>query len=80
MATKKETRDDPTSCWNEAQDHEPVFVLRGRDPIAATVVAAWAEHYKELRSPMLKFEQDKYNEARRIARDMEAYARKELLG
>lgn len=33
----------PTSCLNKAGDDEPIFVLRAKDPIAAYVVALWAE-------------------------------------
>lgn len=33
---------DPTSCLSKAGDDEPLFVLRAKDPLAPTVVRAWA--------------------------------------
>lgn len=32
---------DPTSCINKANDDEPVFVLRAKDPLAPDVIRAW---------------------------------------
>jgi hypothetical protein len=33
---------NPNSCLNKAADDEPIFVLRGRDILAAEVVRFWA--------------------------------------
>ena len=40
--TKAENMKDPQSCLNKAAQDEPVFILRAKDPLAATVVACWA--------------------------------------
>lgn len=42
MSTKSETLRDPASCLNRAGPHEPIFVLRGRDPQAAQTIRLWA--------------------------------------
>lgn len=33
---------EPTSCFNKAQDEEPIFVLLGRDAAAAATIRFWA--------------------------------------
>ena len=33
----------PTSCLNKADDNEPIFVLRAKDPIAFMIVEEWAD-------------------------------------
>lgn len=40
--TKAELLADPESCWNKAEDDEPVFVVLGRDPAAGDTVRYWA--------------------------------------
>jgi hypothetical protein len=57
----------PTSCLNRAQDDEPVFVLRAKDPIAAGVVRAWAQHALD------HHEGAKIDEALALAEQMEAW-------
>lgn len=44
MSTKAQTLRDPRSCWNRADDNEPVFVLLGRDKSAAVAIRAWIQH------------------------------------
>lgn len=39
---KKDELRNPTSCLNKAAPDEPVFVLRGKDIIAAATVRHWA--------------------------------------
>lgn len=39
--TKAGERDRPDSCWNRAEDDEPVFVLRARDKAAILAVLSW---------------------------------------
>lgn len=41
MATKRQLIDDPESCLNKAADDEPLFLLRGQDIFAPTLVRAW---------------------------------------
>lgn len=43
MATKQDNLRDPGSCLNKASADEPIFVLRGNDPLAAQTVRLWAE-------------------------------------
>lgn len=43
MGLKKEELLNPQSCLNKAADHEPVFVLRAKDPLAANAVRDWAD-------------------------------------
>lgn len=40
---KMQTISDPKSCLNKAESDEPIFVLRGKDPLAAQTVRNWAE-------------------------------------
>lgn len=42
MSTKREVRNNPASCWNKAGEHEPVFVLLGRDVVAPNTIRFWA--------------------------------------
>lgn len=65
----------PTSCLNKAQDDEPVFVLRAKDPLAADIVRIWA--MMAHRSP---HEIWKVKEARELANQMDLWraARSEI--
>ncbi len=45
MATKQVELNDPNSCLNRAQADEPLFVLRGNDPLAPGQVRGWAFAY-----------------------------------
>lgn len=42
MALKRDEIKDPNSCLNRAADDEPIFVLRGKDPLSAKLVRTWA--------------------------------------
>lgn len=42
MSTKREVRNNPRSCWNKAHDHEPMFILLGRDVAAPNAIRFWA--------------------------------------
>ncbi|HZF19463.1 MAG TPA: hypothetical protein VE008_07130 [Burkholderiales bacterium] len=42
MAIKRDEIADPNSCLNRATDEEPIFVLRGKDPLFAKIVEEWA--------------------------------------
>lgn len=57
-------------CYSKAEPDEPMFVLLGRDPAAATLVQLWAE----LRLRM-GADPDKIEEARKCANEMADYAR-----
>lgn len=43
---KSDELTNPYSCLNQSYPDEPIFVLRARDPLAATTVRAWAEAAK----------------------------------
>lgn len=38
---KSQEINDPLSCLNRAEDDEPVFVLRAKDPLATIAVSFW---------------------------------------
>ena len=42
---------DPNSCLNKAEDDEPIFVLRAKDPIAAHIINHWADTAKGIHEP-----------------------------
>ena len=42
MSTKQQNLERYGSCWNKAEDDEPVFIIRAKDPIGAMIVRLWA--------------------------------------
>lgn len=52
---------DPNSCWNKAQNDEPVFVLLGRDFASLTAVLNWV--VVRCKFKLNKFEDDQIQEA-----------------
>lgn len=42
MATKVDELRNADSCFNKAASDEPIFVLRGKDPLAGAAVRLWA--------------------------------------
>lgn len=73
MATKSENILDPQSCWNRAEDGEPVFILRANDFEAPAVVISWAQRYlirKNGWANMTLTQREKYAQALAVARDM----------
>lgn len=38
---KEFERSEPNSCWNKAEQYEPVFVLIGRDKAAPATIRFW---------------------------------------
>lgn len=42
MATKAELIADPNSCWNQAADDAPVFVMIPTDSTAPETIRSWA--------------------------------------
>ncbi len=69
MATKKNP--GKFDCYANAKPDEPMFVLLGRDPMAATLVRAWADMRETLGE-----DPDKIAEARACADALDAWARK----
>lgn len=41
---KRDELEQPNSCINKAANDEPVFVLRAKDPLAASAVEYWAKN------------------------------------
>lgn len=58
-------------CWSKAEPDEPTFTLLGRDPLAKSLVDAWA-----LVREKTGEDPEKVEEARQCADAMEAWARK----
>jgi hypothetical protein len=57
----------PDSCINRAAPDEPVFVLRAKDPIASSIVRAWALRAKTVH------EREKIDEAIELAHSMDSW-------
>jgi len=47
-------RSDPDSCWNKAEDDEPLFILRAQDALAPIVVKYWAQIAQDAGAPREK--------------------------
>lgn len=45
---KKQEMSDEKSCLNKAQDDEPIFVLRAKDPAAPNTILAWIQERARL--------------------------------
>lgn len=71
MATKTQEFNTPTSCLNKAKPHEPLFVLRAKDPHAAQTVRNWAVMSVGTHEPA------KIEEAYKLADQMDDWRRKE---
>ncbi len=56
-------------------DNEPVFILRGRDPLAPAAVRVWADA-----AEVADVVSRKVREARQIAGEMEKWPEKEMPG
>ena len=70
---KREELANPDSYLNRAADDEPVFILRGKDPIAVNAVRHWANE-AEFQG---RHKPEKIAEARVQADRMEKYAKRE---
>lgn len=66
---KRDAHNDPTSCWNKAQDDEPVFILLARDAAAPAAVRAWIE--ERIRLGKNKHDDSKIVEAEEWAAQVE---------
>lgn len=64
--------EQPTSCLNKARAEEPLFVLRGKDPLAPEVVRTWAN----IAETYGCHEPDKIAEARALADQMDEYRKR----
>lgn len=76
---KREELANPNSCINKAADDEPVFVLRGNDPVAASIVRQWVNEYVSRKQDMntdgilTHAQLAKAQEGRGIANEMDAW-------
>lgn len=68
---KKEEIAEPNSCLNKAKDDEPIFVLLGRDPVAAKVVRFWI--IERIKAGLGTLADKKIQEADGFQRTMEEY-------
>lgn len=60
-------------CLGKAADDEPVFILRAQDALAPLIVRAWADQLSALTSPSDDKRRKKAEDARKLAKDMEAW-------
>jgi hypothetical protein len=58
---------EPKSCLNKATSNEPIFVLRGKDPVGAATVRHWATMADGIH------ESEKIEEALRLANQMDKW-------
>lgn len=77
MATKNNPGE--FDCHAAAEDDEPIFTLRARDPLAPTVVRVWLAMRKETRFPRDERERRKQAEAEQCAKDMMEWAGRRAL-
>lgn len=75
MTTARQTIIDASKgegCLGRARDDEPVFVLRGQDTLAPSLVENWAVLLLRGRNPMDLSEKElsKIKDARQIAEEM----------
>lgn len=81
MSLKRDEIANPNSCLNKAADDEPIFVLRANDPVAASIVRAWAVEYTEEKLDqstdcvLTNAQLAKAQEARGLANQMDAWRR-----
>lgn len=61
-------------CLGKAADDEPVFILRAKDVLAPIAVRRWADMLEAASHPDDRPRRDKAMEARKLARDMEAWS------
>jgi len=71
--TKTENILSPQSCWNRAENDEPIFVLRSTDPAAPDIVRTWAALYKHRTGLRDSDSLQKYNDALNVAAAMEKF-------
>lgn len=76
MSTKLQNRMDPASCFNRADDCEPIFVLRSTDPSAYNLVIQWAAMYAQRKggwAKMTEAQRVKFNDAMACAAEMRGW-------
>jgi len=71
MALKRDEIADTHSCLNRAGADEPLFILRGKDPLAAKIIEEWAA-----RAALAGLHNDRFREAFRYAQAVRAWRKK----
>jgi hypothetical protein len=66
---KRDELADPESTWNRASQDEPLFVIRAKDKLSASMVRQWAEAAAMTGA----HESEKIEEARDLAWKMETW-------
>lgn len=66
---KRDELADPESTWNRAAEDEPLFVIRAKDKLSASMVRQWAEAAAMTGA----HEPEKIEEARELAWTMETW-------
>lgn len=72
MATKAKEMANLKSCLSKADPEEPIFVLRGQDASAPSLVRIWAVEFGKRNG----YDHPKYNEAIDVADAMENWHRR----
>lgn len=70
---KKDERQTNTSCWNKAEEDEPVFVLLGRDAAIVETIEHWI--VARIRRNKNKHDDDQIVEARQFIQKIKDYQR-----
>ena len=73
MSTKADNILNPRSCWNRAENSEPIFVLRANDPAAPAAIIMWATQYRESKGGWLSMtveQRQKFYDALDVAAKM----------
>jgi hypothetical protein len=66
---KRDELANPDSTWNRAAEEEPLFVIRAKDKLSASMVRQWAEAAAMTGA----HEPEKIQEARQLAEIMETW-------
>lgn len=66
---KRDELADPESTWNRAAEDEPLFVIRAKDKLSASMVRLWAEAAAMTGA----HEPEKIQQARTLAEHMETW-------
>ena len=63
-------------CYSKADGDEPIFVLRGKDPVAANLVREWVHRrlmYELATKGVASEDMNKFSEALQVAKDIDEY-------
>lgn len=70
MATKRLLLERADSTLGKARDDEPLFILRGTDPLVPEVIEDWCQRFE---STLVQGRERKIAAARQVKREIEAW-------